>query len=131
LSAVLVSYAKKVAQAAIVVKGFYPLECGTGELPYCDRCRHCGTLVSIRLSAVLVSYSKILKVETVGNKVSIRLSAVLVSYLSPRLRKEATAGVSIRLSAVLVSYMNATTLSYLSKGFYPLECGTGELRLLS
>jgi len=36
--------------------------------------------------------------------------------------------VSIRLSAVLVSYRSIALITILGCCFYPLECGTGELR---
>jgi len=61
---------------------FYPLECGTGELRQMRGMKPEWFAVSIRLSAVLVSYDNYLRGYLGTGNVSIRLSAVLVSYVT-------------------------------------------------
>jgi len=114
LSAVLVSYLEA-QDTTLEEEGFYPLECGTGELRILSGTLLGPSRVSIRLSAVLVSYL-FYGCQYVCRAVSIRLSAVLVSYwvgahFTP------TVVVSIRLSAVLVSYVNAPRLDGCSQLF--------------
>jgi len=92
-----------VALLWIATIGFYPLECGTGELRN-EQVGRNKTEVSIRLSAVLVSYWTDNSKEVGGEQVSIRLSAVLESYVGVTILSVLFVVVSIRLSAVLVSY---------------------------
>jgi len=74
-----------------------------------------------------VSYSKRHTRLVTSSRVSIRLSAVLVSYTT-QIKFKAITAVSIRLSAVLVSYAKKRPIRITLIRFYPLECGTGELR---